>query len=108
QAPGQAVVLNGGCYAITPSELRETKAFVTEGITRGVITDALHSIDVDEMADLDLARTLIQSRSTRAVSIGDRPLDARRCFVIAEVGVNHNGEVSIAQQLVKAAAAAGA
>ncbi len=108
QATGEAVALNGGCYAIAPAELRETKAFVTPRITRGVITDPLRSIDVDEPADLRLARALIQSRPTRVVSIADRPLDTRHCFVIAELGVNHNGDLRIAQELVTAAATAGA
>lgn len=108
QALGEAVVLNGGCYAITPSELRETSTFVTAGRTRGVVTEPSHSIDIDEPSDLQLARAMMESRPTRVVSIGDRPLDGQRCFVIAEVGVNHNGDLRIAQELVTAAAAAGA
>jgi N,N'-diacetyllegionaminate synthase len=34
--------------------------------------------------------------------------DGARCFVIAEIGVNHNGDVELARRLVDAAAAAGA
>jgi N,N'-diacetyllegionaminate synthase len=43
------------------------------------------------------------------VRIGDAEVGpGLRCFVIAEAGVNHNGSVDIARQLIDAAAAAGA
>lgn len=44
----------------------------------------------------------------KAVSIGDRSIGpGNPCFIIAEVGVNHNGEVETAKQLIDAAAEAG-
>lgn len=43
------------------------------------------------------------------ISIGKRLVgDGQPCFVIAEAGVNHNGDLAIAKQLVSVAAAAGA
>jgi N,N'-diacetyllegionaminate synthase len=43
------------------------------------------------------------------VKIGSREIGAGRpCFVIAEAGINHNGDVGLAKELVDAAAAAGA
>ena len=46
---------------------------------------------------------------TSTIAIGGREIGAGRpCFVIAEAGINHNGDVSIATDLVEAAAAAGA
>src|SRR5213076_3403071 len=48
------------------------------------------------------------SRSS-TITIGSREVGAGRpCFVIAEAGINHNGDVKIAAELVDAAAAAGA
>ena len=48
------------------------------------------------------------SRSS-TITIGSREVGAGRpCFVIAEAGINHNGDVKIAAELVEAAAAAGA
>lgn len=41
-------------------------------------------------------------------SIAGRPVASGRCFVIAEAGVNHNGDPALAHRLVDAAAAAGA
>ena len=47
--------------------------------------------------------------STATVKIGSRIVgDGARCFVIAEAGVNHNGDVALAERLVDAAADAGA
>jgi len=44
-----------------------------------------------------------------AVAIGSRLVGpGRPCLLIAEVGVNHNGDVELARRLVAAAAEAGA
>jgi len=44
-----------------------------------------------------------------SITIGTRAIGAGHpCFVIAEAGINHNGDVKIAAELVEAAAAAGA
>ena len=45
----------------------------------------------------------------RAIEIGGKPVgDGHPCFVIAEAGVNHNGDMAIARDLVKLAARSGA
>ena len=45
----------------------------------------------------------------RALQIGSRRIGpGEPCYVIAEVGINHNGDLGIAKQLVDAAVAAGA
>ena len=45
----------------------------------------------------------------RRISIGQREVgDGRPCFIVAEAGINHNGDVQLAAELVDAAAAAGA
>src|SRR5207302_9512662 len=47
--------------------------------------------------------------SSRSITVAGREIGAGRpCFVIAEAGINHNGDVKIAAELVDAAAAAGA
>ena len=46
---------------------------------------------------------------TGALQLGQHPIgDAHPCFVIAEIGNNHNGDINIALQLIDAAHAAGA
>ena len=43
------------------------------------------------------------------ITIGQREVGADRpCFIIAEAGINHNGDVTLAAELVEAAAEAGA
>jgi sialic acid synthase SpsE len=45
----------------------------------------------------------------RRISIGQREVgDGQPCFVIAEAGINHNGDLQLAEELVDAAAEAGA
>src|SRR4051794_652940 len=45
----------------------------------------------------------------RGVAIGSRVVgDGQPCFVIAEGGVNHNGDVALAEDLVQIAARCGA
>jgi sialic acid synthase SpsE len=42
------------------------------------------------------------------VKIGNRLIgDAEPCFIIAEAGVNHNGDINLAKKLIDAAKAAG-
>lgn len=42
------------------------------------------------------------------VLLGDRPVgDGHPCFVLAEIGINHNGDVQIARKLIDVAAFAG-
>jgi N,N'-diacetyllegionaminate synthase len=43
-----------------------------------------------------------------AFRVGPRMIGDGRCFIIAELGVNHNGRVDVAERLVDAAADAGA
>jgi N-acetylneuraminate synthase len=46
--------------------------------------------------------------SPRVVPLGDRPVgDGHPCYVVAEIGINHNGSLDLAKQLVDAAHAAG-
>jgi len=52
---------------------------------------------------------VITIAAVTSIRIGEREIgDGRPCFVIAEAGVNHNGDVELAKRLVDAAAAAGA
>jgi sialic acid synthase SpsE len=47
--------------------------------------------------------------SAGAIRIGEREIgDGQPCFVIAEAGINHNGDATLAAELVDAAAEAGA
>lgn len=67
------------------------------------------SADVDSANDLAAARALAASRPAVTVFVGGHPVGpGHPCFVIAEAGVNHNGDIELAKRLVDAAANAGA
>jgi N-acetylneuraminate synthase len=43
-----------------------------------------------------------------SVTIGNRKIgDGHTCFIVAEIGINHNGDVNIAKKLIDVAAFAG-
>jgi len=44
----------------------------------------------------------------KAINIGGIPVgDGHPCFIIGEIGINHNGDVAIAKKLIDVAEAAG-
>src|SRR5579871_1026182 len=46
--------------------------------------------------------------SQNAIRLGSKLVgDSRPCFVIAEIGINHNGDVDLAKRLISVAIAAG-
>src|SRR5690348_6290157 len=45
----------------------------------------------------------------KAINIGERRIgEGEPCFLVAEAGINHNGRLELAHQLIDAAASAGA
>jgi N,N'-diacetyllegionaminate synthase len=101
------LLLAGAFYVIAPAELRETGRFVTAGRTFGVRIPANTAVDIDTEADLVRARSLADAAPIREVLIAGRSIGGGPCFLIAEAGVNHNGDEAIAHRLVDAAANAG-
>jgi CMP-N,N'-diacetyllegionaminic acid synthase len=101
-------VLSGAFYVIAPDELHSARRFVVEGRTRGVVVPPERSVDVDEEMDLVVADALARARPVRPFPFADRLVGAGSCLVIAEAGVNHNGDPALAHRLVDAAADAGA
>lgn len=83
---------------------------------RAIVQRAADAVDIDEASDLCLAEALLRSRargddgaSAAPVRIGARDIGrANEVYIIAEAGVNHDGDASAALELVAAAAAAGA
>ena len=46
--------------------------------------------------------------TTQEVSIGNKKMgDGHPCFIIAEIGINHNGDIDLARRLISVAVAAG-
>lgn len=101
---------NGAVYVSPLASLREERSFFVEGRTRGYVMPPERSIDVDASHDLALAEALVRSRGDAPiVRIGRRPVGpGHPCFIIAEAGVNHDGDLQRAHRLVDVAAEAGA
>ena len=101
-------LLTGAFYVATPSDLRRTGRFVEPGVTLGFTTPPERAVDIDEPHEFALAADLLARRPIPSVRIADRQVGAGPVFVIAEVGVNHDGDVELAHRLIDAAADAGA
>ncbi len=101
-------LLAGAFYVVTPADLRASRRFVQPGITLGHELPAERAVDVDEEHELVAAEAILAARPVRPVPIGDLVAGAGPVVVIAEAGVNHNGDVDLALALVDAAVDAGA
>jgi N,N'-diacetyllegionaminate synthase len=106
--PDATLLLTGAFYVIAPATLRAERRFLVEGSTLGATVPAHRSVDVDEDLDLQLAEALAARRPIRTLQVGKHAVGAGPAFLIAEAGVNHNGDPDLAHRLIDAAAAAGA
>jgi N,N'-diacetyllegionaminate synthase len=105
--PGDAgFVLSGAFYVCDADLVRETRSLTQPGATLGFEVPPERSIDIDEPSDLDLAEQLAAARPVAAMAIDDRAIGDGPVLVIAEAGVNHNGDEGLAHRLIDAAAAA--
>ena len=99
--------LTGAVYVGSVADIRAGKHFVQPGITRTVICSE-PAIDIDSHEDLVVANALI-SASIPSLKLGSRVIGpGHPCYIIAEAGVNHDGDFDQARRLIDAAAAAGA
>jgi N,N'-diacetyllegionaminate synthase len=101
-------LLSGAFYVIAPDRLRAARRFVQPGLTFIYRVPEERSVDVDEEGDLVVAEALAASRPIRRMKIAAFQIGGGRSFLIAEAGVNHNGDPDMAHRLVDAAADSGA
>jgi N-acetylneuraminate synthase/N,N'-diacetyllegionaminate synthase len=101
-------VLTGAFYVIAPDLLRRERSFVPADRTMPYEVPAERKVDIDEPADLALAEALARSRAVPLFPLGGHAIGLDPVFVIAEAGVNHNGDAELAHRLVEAAADSGA
>lgn len=106
-----AAVTRRALFSATPGD---GQSFLGQD-RRALVQSAHDAVDVDDSFDLAVADGLL-SRAWReslaqpkVLKIGQREIgDGLPAYVIAEAGVNHNGQLDAALQLVQAAAKAGA
>jgi len=109
------LIPDGGVIAVTRASLLANRpddphAFLGAD-RRGLETAPGSVVDIDTPADLRLAEVALRPPAalTGACRIGDRRIGPDEPpFVIAELGVNHDGKLDRALELVEAAHAAGA
>jgi len=108
QAAGVAYRPNGAVYVASPEMLRQEGSFMA-GSTRGFVMPADRSVDIDAPLDLVVANAILEAREVPCIEIPGRKIGpGHPCFIIAEAGVNHNGNLDLALKLVDAASAGGA
>jgi N,N'-diacetyllegionaminate synthase len=105
---GAELLLAGAFFVISPAELRATRRFVQPGRALGHAIPAETAIDVDDERDLVAAEAHLAARPVRPIRLGRAMVGEDRVLVIAEAGVNHNGDVAMARRLIEAAAGSGA
>lgn len=100
---------NGAIWVVR-RELWERTGVRQGGDCRAYVMSREDSIDIDSESDLTHANAVLAARASGAptVEIAGRVIGAGRpAWIVAEVGVNHNGSVDTACELVRAAGAAG-
>ncbi len=105
---GAVVVVTREALETPPAHPADFHAFFGRD-RRGSVVNAGDTIDVDDAADLRLAEAMLASRPIAPVCIGTAEIGPNRpAFIIAEAGVNHDGDVDAAKRLIDAAQASGA
>lgn len=99
--------LTGAVYVGSVADVRAGKHFVQPGVTRTVVFSGA-AIDIDTPDDLLVADALAGAGAPE-LRVGARIIGAGHpCYIIAEAGVNHDGDFDQARRLIDAAAEAGA
>ncbi len=101
---------NGAVYATRRDVLMNENRIISTDCV-GVVMPVEESYEIDEPRDLKFVDFLLRQSMTNAkkIKIGDRVIgDGEPVFVIAEAGINHNGDMEKAKALIDAAVSAGA
>ncbi len=99
-----------GVFACTVAFLEREKTFYVPAQTVGVPVDPHRGVDVDSRTDLALCRAILEDQAQPPpIRLGKRMVGSGHpCFVIAAAGVNHNGSLERALELVGVASESGA
>lgn len=101
--------LNGAIYVTRPRIVIEENRILGPD-TRAFVMNAESSVDIDSALDLQLASVILQQRHENApsIQINDRVVGpGYPPLVIAEIGINHEGDFRKALKMVDDAADAG-
>jgi N-acetylneuraminate synthase len=105
---GEVYRLTGAVYVFDSARIKGDQTILSTGAV-GVRIAAERSIDVDTPADFQEAVGALQSSGVKQITVdGKRIGGGAPVYVIAEAGVNHNGDPKLAHRLVDLAAESGA
>lgn len=101
--------LTGSVYVFDGAKLRAGGKIVVSGETAGVPVPAERSVDVDTLSDFQQATGMLRGREVKSLTVdGKRIGPGAPVYIIAEAGVNHNGDAKLAHELIDIAAESGA
>lgn len=112
QAARDTYRLNGAVFLASPEQLRRGRSFLLPE-TRGYVMPSERSIDIDTGLDLQVTEAVLARQAVSApqsvIAVAGRKIGpSHPCFIVAEAGVNHNGDIKLAYELIDAATQAGA
>lgn len=102
--------LNGALYVTWRDVLSKQKKILGKD-TRAILMDSIRSLDIDDELDFLVAEKAMEKirRTRKNFKIKNKTVgDGQPCFIIAEAGVNHNGNMQTAKKLIDKAKQAGA
>ncbi len=97
----EAYALDGSVFIVSVDTLRRTRTFHAEP-RQAIVVSAEEAADVDTPYDWAVV-TGLQAARAAAAGASTAPV-----YIIAEAGVNHNGDLTLAKRLADAAKACGA
>ena len=98
----------GAVYVTSAADVLAKRPLVQPGRTRAVHLDSRFAVDIDHEYELATANALARMPTEPLQISSHMIVDDGRCFIIAEAGVNHDGDVAEAHRLIDAAAEIGA
>jgi len=101
-------LINGSVYIFNKELIMNSENYVWGDRVTPLVMSSHESLDIDEEIDFKIAESLIEKEDLPEIKIGNKTIDNNSpCFMIAEAGVNHNGDLEIAKKLIDVAADAG-
>ena len=101
-------IINGAVYAATRQTIAQQTLYGAKN--RPIIMNKDESLDIDTMDDWKKAERLIIEKNmyaSKELAIADKVIsESSPIFIIAEAGVNHNGDINLAKKLIDAASTA--
>lgn len=104
------LIPNGAIALVKTATIYAERTFYPKKI-KAYIMDRNDSADIDTIEDFKLAEMFVKARNQekKSIFIGPHEINEnKKCFIIAEAGVNHNGSLDLALKLIDAAAEIGA